>query len=119
MNMFGWLSFVTEKTFNYLFFLWHLQQMIKWQKQFLWMQILPLLLSTKSPGLSCSKLTTSLVNDSLKFTSSDKQICFCPKNVSSFCSAKATHIYSEKISEYCVLNPLKKLTKWPLTSLLS
>ena len=26
------------------------------------------------PGLSCSKLTTSLVNDSLKFTSSDTQI---------------------------------------------
>ena len=26
-------------------------------------------------GPSCSKLTTSLVNDSLKFTSSDKQIC--------------------------------------------
>ena len=24
---------------------------------------------------SCSKLTTSLVNDSLKFTSSDRQIC--------------------------------------------
>ena len=28
-----------------------------------------------SPGPSCSKLTTSLVNDSLKFSSSDKQIC--------------------------------------------
>ena len=27
------------------------------------------------PGLSCSKLTMSLVNDSLKFTSSDTQIC--------------------------------------------
>ena len=27
-------------------------------------------------GPSCSKLTTSLVNDSLKFTSSDKQICW-------------------------------------------
>ena len=26
-------------------------------------------------GSSCSKLTTSLVNDSLKFTSSDRQIC--------------------------------------------
>ena len=26
-------------------------------------------------GLSCSKLTMSLVNDSLKFTSSDTQIC--------------------------------------------
>ena len=28
-----------------------------------------------NPGPSCSKLTTSLVNDSLKFTSSDTQIC--------------------------------------------
>ena len=27
------------------------------------------------PGPSCSKLTTSLVNDSLNFTSSDTQIC--------------------------------------------
>ena len=27
------------------------------------------------PGPSCSKLTTSLVNDSLKFTSSDTRIC--------------------------------------------
>ena len=26
-------------------------------------------------GPSCSKLTTSLVNDSLKFTSSDTQMC--------------------------------------------
>ena len=26
-------------------------------------------------GLSCSKLTTTLVNNSLKFTSSDMQIC--------------------------------------------
>ena len=29
----------------------------------------------KQPGPSCSKLTTSLVNDSLEFTSSDTQIC--------------------------------------------
>ena len=29
----------------------------------------------KTSGPSCSKLTTSLVNDSLKFTSSDTQIC--------------------------------------------
>ena len=28
-----------------------------------------------NPGLSCSKLTMSLVNDSLKFASSDTQIC--------------------------------------------
>ena len=29
----------------------------------------------KQPGPNCSKLTMSLVNDSLKFTSSDTQIC--------------------------------------------
>ena len=28
-----------------------------------------------SPGPSCSKLTMSLVNDLLKFTSNDMQIC--------------------------------------------
>ena len=36
-----------------------------------------------------------------------------------FRDAKATHIFQQKISEYCILNPLKQLTKWPLTSLLS
>ena len=29
----------------------------------------------QGPRPSCSKLTTSLVNDSLKITSSDRQIC--------------------------------------------
>ena len=55
-------------------------------------------LHSKTSGPSCSKLTTSLVNDSLKFTSSDTQIFwnFLLKNVSSFCSAKATHIFSAK-----------------------
>ena len=32
-------------------------------------------IATYSSGPSCSKLTTSLVNDSLRFTSSDTQIC--------------------------------------------
>ena len=75
------------------------------------------------PGPSCSKLTMSLVNDSLKFTSSDTQIYskFLLKNVSSFCSAKATHIFSAKnIRILCIesantvnemtLNELVKLT---------
>ena len=54
------------------------------------------------PGPSCSKLTMSLVNDSLKFTKiyvewySNVLKFFCWKNVSSFCSAKATHIFSAK-----------------------
>ena len=66
----------------------------------------------KNSGPSCSKLTTSLVNDSLKFTSSDTQTCwkFLLKNMSSFCTVQ------QNISEYYVLNPLKQLTKWPLTS---
>ena len=44
------------------------------------------------PGPSCSKLTTSLVKDSLKFTSSDTQIClnfFAEK----MWVATATHIF--------------------------
>ena len=49
------------------------------------------------PGPSCSKLTASLVNDSLKFTLSDMQICW--------------NFFQQKISEYCILNPLKQLTK--------
>ena len=32
-------------------------------------------LHTRKPGPSCSKQTTSLVNDLLKFTSSDTHIC--------------------------------------------
>ena len=34
-----------------------------------------LLCNNYTPGPGCSKLTMSLVNDSLKFTSSDTQIC--------------------------------------------
>ena len=60
--------------------------------------------SQLSSGPSCSKLTTSLVNDSLKFTSGDTQISWN---------------FLQKISEYRILNPLKQLTKWPLTSSLS
>ena len=65
----------------------------------------------KISGPSCSELTMSLVNDLLKFTSSDTQICwyfllkkcewllqcksYC-KSYSHFFSAKATHIFSAK-----------------------
>ena len=63
-------------------------------------------------GPSCSKLTTSLVNDSLKFKWSDTQIYW------NFLLKKLLTFFQQKISEYCVLNPLKQLTKWPLTSLL-
>ena len=64
-------------------------------------------------GPSCSKLTMSLVNDSFKFTSNYNKYAefFCWKKKS------YSHFFSKKISEYCILNPLKQLTKWPLTSL--
>ena len=70
-------------------------------------------------GPSCSKLTTSLVNDSLKFTSSDTQICwnFCWKNVSSFCSAKATHIFSAKNIRILCIEPAKTVNEMTLNEL--
>ena len=64
----------------------------------------------------------SLVNDSLKFTSSDTQIfwyLFAEKMWVAFAVQKLLKFFQQKISEYCVLNPLKQLTKWPLTSSLS
>ena len=72
-------------------------------------------------GSSCSKLTTLLVNDSLKFTSSDTQICrnFLLKNVSSFCSAKATHIFSAKNIRILYIESAKTVNEMTLTSLLS
>ena len=73
-------------------------------------------------GPSCSKLTTSLVNDSLKFTLSDTQICwifFAEKMWVAF--AVATYIFSAKnirilyvesakIVNEMTLNELVKLT---------
>ena len=58
-----------------------------------------------TPGPGCSKLTTSLVNDSLKFQTLIAQICqyFCRKNVRSFCIAKASLILSTKISVCLVI----------------
>ena len=61
--------------------------------------------TSRKSGPSCSKLKMSLVNDSLKFTSSDTQICW--------------NFFQQKISQYCILNLLKQLTKWPLTGSLS
>ena len=70
----------------------------------------------KTAGPSCSKLMTSLVNDSSKFTSSDTQICwnFLPKKTHLF-SAKnirilCTCIESAKIVNELTLNKLVKLT---------
>ena len=49
-------------------------------------------------GPGCSKLTTSLVNVSLKFQTLISNICqyFLLQNVRSFCSAKASLIFSTK-----------------------
>ena len=82
-------------------YLWTLKIQIVVEQHILW------------SGPSCSKLTISLVNDSLKFKSSHTQICW------NFCSKMLLTFFQQKISEYCVLNPLKQLTKWPLTSSLS
>ena len=71
-------------------------------------------------GPSCSKLTMSLVNDSLKFTSSDMQICwffFCWKNVSSFCTAKATHIFSAKNIRILYIESAKTVSEMTLNEL--
>ena len=73
-------------------------------------------------GPSCSKLTTSLVNKWLKFTSNYMQICWnflLKKMWVAFAVQKLLTFFQQKISEYCILNQLKQLRKWPLTSLLS
>ena len=60
---------------------------------------------TSGPGPGCSKLTTSLVNVSLKFQMLISQIrpYFCRQNLRSFCTAKASLIFSTKIPVYLVL----------------
>ena len=59
---------------------------------------LPKLSQTCKSGPNCSKLTTSLVNVMLKFQMLVSEICqyFLLKNVRSFCSAKASLIFSTK-----------------------
>ena len=64
-------------------------------------------------GPGCSKLTTSLVNDPLKFQTLISQICqyFLLKNVRSFCSAKASHIFSAKNFSVFGYKVVKHLTR--------
>ena len=66
----------------------------------------PLAINHPKPGPSCLKLTMSLVNDSLKFTSSDTQIYFI------FFSKKIRMLYIEsaKTVNEMILNELVKLT---------
>ena len=44
---------------------------------------------------------------------------FAEKMWVAFAVQKLLTFFQQKISEYCVLNLLKQLTKWPLTSSLS
>ena len=81
-----------------------------------WINVIWRVTSYKS-GPSCSKLTTSLVNDSLKLTSSDMQICwnFLLKKCEllTFFSAKnirILYIESAKTVNEMSLNELVKLT---------
>ena len=72
------------------------------------------------PGPSFSTLTMSLVNDSLKFTSSDMQIylnILLKKNVSSFCSAKATHMFSAKNIRILCIESTKTVNRMTLNEL--
>ena len=62
----------------------------------------------------------SLVNDSLKFTSSDTQICWnflLKKNVSSFCSAKAAHIFLAKNIRILYIESAKSVNEMTLNEL--
>ena len=73
----------------------------------------------KSSVPGCSKLTTSLVNVSLKFQTLISQICqyFCWKNVRSFCSAKAFLIFSTKNITFFGYKVFKHLMSWSLNEL--
>ena len=73
--------------------------------------------TTSGPG--CSKLTTSLVNVSLKFQMLISEICqyFCWKNVRSFCTAKASLFFTTKNISVFGNKVLKHLTSWPLNEL--
>ena len=44
---------------------------------------------------------------------------FAEKMWVAFAVQKLLTFFQQKISEYCILNLLKQLTKWPLTSSLS
>ena len=73
-----------------------------------------------SSGHGCSKLTTSLVNVSLKFQTLISRICqyfLLKKNVKSFCTAKASLIFSAKNISVFGYKVIKHLMSWPLNEL--
>ena len=78
-----------------------------------------LVLMSNTTGPSCSKLTMSLVNDSLKFTSECYKyaVIFCWKNVSSSCSAKATHIFSAKMIRLLYIESAKTVNEMTINEL--
>ena len=67
-------------------------------------------------GPGCSKLTTSLVNVSLNFQKLNSKYAniFCWKHVRSFCIAKASLIFFNKIFNVFGYIVIKHLTSWPL-----
>ena len=71
-------------------------------------------------GPSCSKLTTLLVNVSLKFQMYLSEICqyFCWQNVRSFCCKSVSHFFSTnnsvfgfKVTQHLSSSPLNKHIK--------
>ena len=71
-------------------------------------------------GPGCSKLTTLLVNVSLKFQTLISNIhqYFCWKNVRSFCSAKASLIFSARNISVFGYKMVKHLMSWSLNELI-
>ena len=64
------------------------------------------------PGAGCSKLTMSLVNETLKFQALISEICqyFLLKNVKSFGNAKAFLVFSTKNISVFIYKVVKHLT---------
>ena len=75
--------------------------------------------SDTSPGPSCLKLTTTLDNDSLKLTWVIRKYAeiFCWKNVSSFCSAKAAHMFLAKNFRILCIESTKTVNEMTLHKL--
>ena len=72
------------------------------------------------PGPSCSKLTMSLVNDSLKFTSSDTQICWnflLKKNWVAFAVQKLLTFFSKKYQNIVCIESDKTVNEMTLNEL--
>ena len=71
------------------------------------------------PGLGCSKLTTSLVNVSLKFQTLISQVCqyFLLKKCEELLQCKSFSHFSNKKYQCFWLSSRKSLKSWPLNEL--